>query len=40
MEDAAKYFQHEKVRAVFDAWTNYGVNMKVHVLLLRSDYAR
>ena len=40
MEDAAKYFQHEKVRAVFDAWTNYGVNMKVHVLLSRSDYAR
>lgn len=38
MEDAAKYFKRKKVHAVFKSWTNYGVNVKYHILELRSDY--
>lgn len=38
MEDAGKYWANEKVRAVFENVTEYGVNGRVQVLILRSDY--
>ena len=38
--DAASYFADEGVRAVMDDWSNHGVNAKIHVLSLRSDYAK
>ena len=38
MEDAGKYWANEKVRAVFEDVTEYGVNGRVQVLILRSDY--
>ena len=38
--DAATYFADESVRAVMDDWSNHGVNAQVHVLSLRSDYAK
>ena len=39
IEDAGKYFAKEKVRAVFENIPNYGLNAKVQMLLLRSDYT-
>ena len=39
IEDAGKYFANEKVSAVFEVLTNYGLNAKVQMLMLRSDYA-
>ncbi|MDE0028554.1 MAG: hypothetical protein OXU42_04005 [Deltaproteobacteria bacterium] len=38
MEDAGKYWSNEKVKAVFEDVTEYGVNGRVQVLILRSDY--
>ncbi len=38
MQDAGKYFANEKVLAVFQNWNGYGVNAKIQVLSLRSDY--
>ena len=39
IEDAGKYWADKKVRAVFEDLTNHGLNAKVQMLLLRSDYA-
>ncbi len=39
IEDAGKYFGNEKVSAVFEDLTRYGLNAKVQMLMLRSDYA-
>ena len=38
--DATAYFDSEGVRAVMDDWPNHGVNAHIHVLALRSDYAK
>lgn len=38
-EDAGKYFANEKVSAVFADVPKYGLNGRVHVLVLRSDYT-
>ena len=38
MEDAGKYWANEKVKAVFENVTEYGLNGRVQVLILRSDY--
>ena len=39
IEDAGRYFGNEKVRAVFEKVPDYGLNAKVQMLLLRSDYT-
>ncbi len=39
IEDAGRYFAHEKVRAVFDDVPRYGLKANVRVLLLRGDYT-
>ncbi len=38
--DATAYFDSDGVRAVMNDWSNYGVNAQIHVLSLRSDYAK
>ncbi|MCY4486715.1 MAG: hypothetical protein OXF11_06300 [Deltaproteobacteria bacterium] len=38
MEDAGKYWANEKVKAVFDDVTEYGLHGTVRILRLRSDY--
>lgn len=38
MEDAGKYLANEKIKAVFEDVTEYGLNARVQVLILRSDY--
>ena len=38
MEDAGKYWANEKVRAVFENVTEYGLDGRLQVLILRSDY--
>ena len=39
LEDAGKYFANEKISAILADWTRYGLNGRVHVLVLRSDYT-
>ena len=39
VEDAGKYFGNDKVRAVFEKVPDYGLNARVQMLLLRSDYT-
>ena len=38
--DAAAYFANDGVRAIMDDWPNHGINGQIHVLSLRSDYAK
>ncbi len=39
LEDAGKYFANEKVSAVFADVPKYGLNGKVQIMVLRSDYT-
>lgn len=40
MAVAAKYFEYEKIRKIFEDWPTHGVNASVQVLTLRGDYNK
>ena len=40
MGAATKYFEREKIRKIFEDWSNHGVNASFHVLALRGDFNK
>jgi hypothetical protein len=40
MAAAAKYFEREKIRKIFEEWPGHGVNAGVRVLTLRGDFTK